>query len=67
MGKVLFFGEALVEATQLESRTAVYPRIVLSNAAIPSKLKEFKIVKDDDGISYLDYIETMLFHSSTGE
>jgi hypothetical protein len=59
------FGEALVEATQLELRTAVYPRIVLSNTAMPSeKWRGFRIVKDDDGISYLDYIGMMLFHSS---
>jgi hypothetical protein len=59
------FGEALVEATQLEARTAVYPRIVLSNTAIPSvKFREIGIVKDVDGIFCLDYIRMMLFHSS---
>jgi hypothetical protein len=30
------FGEALIEATQLEARTAVYPRIVLSSNGVRS-------------------------------
>lgn len=59
------FGEALVEAYQLESRTAVYPRIVLSSS--PSRRAEwtgFGTVKDDDGIYCVDYIGGMLFRAA---
>jgi hypothetical protein len=63
------FGEALVEATQLEARTAVYPRIVLSPTAarpmadISSSI--FFGTKDEDGIYCLNYIERLLFFSAT--
>jgi hypothetical protein len=56
------FGEALVEVTQLEARTAVYPRIVLSSATTTRLHKSGLFVKRDaDGIYYIDYIAHMLF------
>lgn len=64
-GQGVVFGEALVEVTQLEFCTAVYPRIVLSNSALPAEpLRRFGIFKDEDGINCIDYIPMMLFRSA---
>jgi hypothetical protein len=64
-GNGVVFGEALIEAVQLEKRTANYPRVILSSAAA----KEFGskqpfIKRDDDGIYYVDYIRSMIFKSA---
>jgi hypothetical protein len=59
------FGEALVEATMLEARTAVYPRIVLSAAAAHLYQANRPFVKlEDDGIYCLDYMRSMLFKAA---
>ena len=60
------FGEALVEATQLEARTAVYPRIILSSAVSRrgQDWKKFLVTRDDDGIYCLDYIGGMLLRAA---
>jgi hypothetical protein len=52
------FGPALVEAHDIESRVAKYPRIVLSEEAAklctPTKTVRFR--QDRDSLSYLDYL-----------
>lgn len=60
------FGKALVDAYELESRTAVYPRIVVSNSVI-EKLGPLDVgdnadslLKDVDGIWHLNYIRGMM-------
>jgi hypothetical protein len=61
------FGEALVEAYEIESRTAIYPRVVLSNK-ITSKGTWIEnpvcITKGYDGLFHFDYF-TMLVHSAS--
>jgi hypothetical protein len=60
------FGEALVEATQLEARTAVYPRLILSPAAAArlQKPKHPFLKLEDDGIFCADYMHPMLHKSA---
>ena len=61
------FGEALVEAYELESRTAIYPRIVLSPqltsrpAWIDSKIG---LTKDNDGLYHFDYFKQLVLRAS---
>jgi hypothetical protein len=65
--KGVVFGEALVEVTELESHTAIYPRIVLSSALTQRsdwKTQGLHVSRDDDGVSCIDYITPMLFHAS---
>ena len=61
------FGEALVEAYQIESRTSVYPRVVLSSR-ITSRSKWIEnqpyAIKDSDGLYHFDYFKTLLFSAS---
>jgi hypothetical protein len=61
------FGEAMVEAFQIESRTSVYPRVVLS-AKIASRpnwnTEKNGIVRDDDGLYHVDYFRSLLFQSA---
>ena len=51
------FGEALIEAVGLEGRTAIYPRVVISEQAMqffgPSK--NFGTARDLDSLYYVDY------------
>jgi hypothetical protein len=54
------FGEAMIEAFHLETRTAIYPRVVLSPKITERKGWDDFAVKDDDGIRYVDYIGKML-------
>jgi hypothetical protein len=58
-----------VEAVELERRTAIYPRIVLS-ASVSQRfpLADEFIRREDDGIFCLDYIRKMTWASAqTGE
>jgi len=57
------FGEALVEAFYLESRTSVYPRVILSqNITGRQSWTELprQIAKDNDGLYHVDYITIAL-------
>jgi hypothetical protein len=54
------FGEALVEAYEIESRTSIYPRIVASPKLI-DPYWSVVIHQDDDGLHHLDYFKPMLF------
>jgi len=63
----VIFGEALTEAADLERRTAIYPRVVLSSKITLNQdwaSEGLFIRKDDDGIYQLDYISRMLFYSA---
>lgn len=59
------FGEALVETTQLEARTAVYPRVVLSSRITNRPIWRQTFTKrEDDGILCIDYIKLMPFQAA---
>ena len=58
------FGEALVEVTQLEAQTAVYPRIVLSSAAASSLAVSALLKQEDDGVYCVDYLRSMMFNAA---
>jgi hypothetical protein len=61
------FGEALVEAVQLESRTSVYPRIVLSPQITdrPAWIDHHQhVAKDSDGLYHVDYFKELLLGSA---
>jgi hypothetical protein len=64
------FGEALVEAYRLETRTAFYPRIVLSDKITRhpemTKRRPPFVAIDSDGLAYLDYFGLMLMGMHTG-
>jgi len=60
------FGEALVEATQLETRTAVYPRVILSSTVsrLGQDWLKTLVTRDDDGIYCLDYITNLFMRAA---
>ena len=63
---VLVFGRALSEAYLLESKIAVYPRIILSPKLVEivlpkvegSNCLEHICVQDEDGVYYIDYLNS---------
>jgi hypothetical protein len=59
------FGEALVEAVELERHTAVYPRVVLS-AAVGRAWSERMpdVIREDDGIYCVNYIGSMMLNAA---
>jgi hypothetical protein len=61
------FGEAMIDAFELEVRTAIYPRIVLSHKITQREewsTQTLFVSKDQDGIYTVDYIRMLLFHSA---
>jgi hypothetical protein len=61
------FGEAMVDAFQLESRTAIYPRVVLSTSITRRwdwMDNQFGVIKDNDGVYHVDYFTTLLLGSA---
>jgi hypothetical protein len=61
------FGEALVEAYRIESRTSVYPRVVLSPKLTSRPLwaeRQLGIVKDGDGLHYFNYFQMLLYRAA---
>ena len=62
VGSVVF-GEAMVEAYNIEARISVYPRIVISPKllTVPGLIDPGVpvIVRDDDGLHHLDYFRMM--------
>jgi hypothetical protein len=59
------FGEALVEAVNLEAHTAVYPRVVLSPTVVHGMVSDQPAVSlEDDGIHCLDYIPQMMVYAA---
>lgn len=63
--KGVVFGEALVDAVHLEEHTAIYPRIVLSSAAVREFGTDNLFVKrEEDGLYCVDYIRHMIFRSA---
>jgi hypothetical protein len=67
----VIFGEALIEAYKIESRTAIYPRIVLSNK-ITSNTVWFnsaintvaRIHRDKDGLYYFNISRKLLWRAA---
>lgn len=56
----IFFGPAVVIAHEMESKRAVWPRVVLEPSvlsAISSPILDDYVRRDTDGISYLDYLK----------
>lgn len=63
----IVFGEALIDAFELESQNAIYPRIIVSNSVMAST-KLLGCCIDFDGIYYLNYFNNvipLILHSST--
>jgi hypothetical protein len=59
----VILGDALIEAYELESRVANYPRIVVSRklySRIESGFGNLFLFKDHDGITHFDYIRQMI-------
>jgi hypothetical protein len=56
------FGDALVEAYEIESRTSIYPRVVLSHG-ITSRPgwneKRMEVIKGDDGLYHINYFRNL--------
>lgn len=62
------FGEALVEAYHIESRTAIYPRVVISSKLCKldnwMKWKKSALNKGEDGLYYVDLFPRLVFSSA---
>ncbi|HEU5047867.1 MAG TPA: hypothetical protein VFT64_08500 [Rickettsiales bacterium] len=63
--KGIIFGEGLNRAYEMESKVAIYPRIVVSDdvlpIAAPAEAYVGKMIKEDfDGILHLDYLDDTL-------
>lgn len=60
------FGEALVDAYQIESRISIYPRVVLSHK-ITSRLERIEtqlgIIKGNDGLYHFDYFNGLVLRT----
>jgi hypothetical protein len=65
--KGVVFGEALIDAVQIESGAAMYPRVVLSShiTSRPKWMEHHQewVAKDIDGLYYFDYFKMLLPHS----
>jgi hypothetical protein len=65
------FGEAMVDAYQLESKHAIRPRVLVSDrilkrlTGIPETDRTF-LLQDTDGVWHLNYFAEMTRHSSNG-
>ncbi len=61
----VIFGEALVDAYQIESRTSVYPRVVLSSKVCNRenwmKVHASNLRRGQDGLYYFDYYRELVF------
>jgi hypothetical protein len=58
----IVFGEALVDAYEIESRTSIYPRVVLSHQITSRPMwieKQANIMKDYDGLYHFDYFTSL--------
>jgi hypothetical protein len=66
--KGVVFGEALVEAFELECRVAVYPRVVLSSKVVNRSgwldKQPHTHIKDHDGLHHVDYFRDLLHTSA---
>jgi len=61
------FGEALVDAFRIESRTSIYPRVVLSSqiASRPKWVEnQPEVVRDSDGLYHVDYFKMLLLRAA---
>jgi hypothetical protein len=56
-------GEALIDAHHLESRVAIYPRVVVSPrvySKVPVAKRRSRLLEDRDGILHVDYFSEMV-------
>lgn len=63
----VLLGEALIEAYELESRVASYPRIVVSRklySRVEPGFGNLFLVKDHDGITHFNYVRQMILRAS---
>jgi hypothetical protein len=63
------FGEAMVEAFQIESHTSVYPRVVLSSHITSRPLwiaNKMDLMKGADGLYQFDYFKPLVLVSEIG-
>lgn len=61
------FGEALIDAFQIESRTSIYPRVVLSPQITrrPTWIENgHEIAKGEDGLYHFDYFNGLLLDAA---
>ena len=61
------FGEAMVDAYRLESRVAIYPRVVVSSRIYTLLPNRERIAQDTDGIWYLKYLSELPREIPTGD
>jgi hypothetical protein len=65
--KGVVFGEALVDAYQIESRTSVYPRVIVSSKITSReewmKNQAMNLLKGQDGLYYFDCFTMLTFRS----
>lgn len=62
---IMVWGEALIKAYEIESKVAIYPRIVVDPDTIgrlgyysdESKQKDFWLQGDNDGVLFVDYLQ----------
>jgi hypothetical protein len=62
-GRGVVFGEALVEAFEIESRTSIYPRVVLSPRLTGRSdwiQNQIDITKCNDGLYHFDYFKMLI-------
>lgn len=62
------FGDAMVEAYKIESRTSIYPRVVLSSQITRRTAwieKQADLMKGEDGLYQFDYYKPLILHAAT--
>jgi hypothetical protein len=60
------FGEAMIEAFEIESRVAVYPRVVLSPRITSRQAwaAQHEVIVGHDGLHHLDYLTTLILSAA---
>lgn len=67
----IVLGEGLIRSYELESRASIYPRIIVDEqvlqAAVTTQSVLFSIVKDFDGIHFIDYLTPTMATVCSGD
>lgn len=60
-GENFVYGQALLKAYELESKTAIYPRVIVDDSVLKNIKKENTfILLDDDNVYFYDYLQAYI-------
>ena len=60
-GENFVYGQALLKAYELESKTAIYPRVIVDDSVLKNiKIENTFISLDDDNVYFYDYLQAYI-------